>query len=407
MTVNNYYYNNQKDSVVDNRDIVKRNLYKNNYMIYGNLIGDVDIPGPYLVTAFTSEYGKQELIDSYQMGEAGFYSLNLPQGSFFLYVFRDINRDYLFSSNECVGRYEGNSETITFATVDSSYSSVRKYDINLFKESESVNFDLSIQYVTKPILTKSSFYPMGTIRDIEDDIFSSKYGLMGMFEPEEFREHVELNFYALQEYAFFKQPILFIHGRKGAPGIFKDIVNNINQNHFQPWFFYYPSGGSANENVDILYEVLFSGDFLIKTLKRIVVITEGTGALLFKNVIKRSVAEGKRNKIAALITIGAPFNGEIIDTSEYYTRGELRASLYDLAEESMFIKSLYSMNIDYDFDHHLIFNIDTTSFKNLKSQLHYKTQFLSTSLFGINGSSETILQSDTLIMKINKLLDGY
>lgn len=417
MTVNNFYYNDQHEEIKDTITALSLSNFRKSYMVYGYLAGDISEPGPYLVAAYTTEYGKQELVDSYQMGTPGFYSLSLPQGSFYLYVFRDINRNFIFSDNECVGRFEGNSQTITFATVDTLASSVRRYDIKINEDVIKINLSLDIKFETKPQLTVSTVFPMGTLRDIGDEIFDKKYGIMGLYNPEEFRDQIELNFYALQEYSPFKRPILFIHGRRGTPAIFKKLIAGLDQSKFQPWFFYYPSGAAANETVDILYEIFFSGRFIKASRKEMIILTEGTGALILKGVINRTLAENKPNQIKALITIGAPFNGEVIDSSEDMTAKGNDVFLNDLTVSSRFVKNLNSVKIEKNFDHFLFFtyaeaNRDSAVIKmqnvdKLKSQLQYKSQFSSTAIFGFNETAKSILESDTLAIKLKEILTKY
>lgn len=417
ITVNNNYYSKDKE---DDQEIelLSSSILKNRrYMVYGYLGEQLSNAGPYLVTAYTTEFGEQELVDTYQMGKAGFYSLSLPQGSFYLYVFRDINRDFIFTNEECIGKYEGNSETITFASVDSLQSSIRRYDIDISNETEKVGFNVNIKYEAKPQLTESSVFPMGSIRDIDDEIFIKKYGIMGYYNPEEFREQIELNFYSLQEYSPAKQPIIFIHGKKSTPAEFKKIVQAIDQMKFQPWFFYYPSGAAANETVDILYEIFFSNRFMKVPRKKMIMVVEGTGALILKGAINRSVAEEKSNTIEALITIGTPFSGEVIDSLENMTFQNDNYHLNDLSVGSRFIKNINSIGFKRKYDHHLFFSYgqssaDSTVLNNQKigdltSQLNYESQFNSTSIFGFNETAETILKSDTMITKLKEILNTY
>lgn len=407
-TINNYYYNNS--TALEDPLESKSELSKKNYTVYGYLTGDNSRAGPYIVTAFTDQYGTQELVDSYQIGKPGFFMLSLPQGSFFLYAFRDKNRDFVFSKDECVGKYEGHSQTITFTPADSVHSSVRRYDLEIDESSLPVEFDFKLSYITKPELTQSSVFPMGTLRDPDDDIFNEKYGVMGLYNPEEFREHIELNFYALCEYSRWKQPVLFIHGRKNTPAVFHKIIDSLDQNRFQPWLFYYPTGSAANEIVDILYAILFSGDSKWKSGKMIIV-TEGTGALILNGTLKRLYNEKKTNRVKKLITISAPMSGEVTDTSDIFGAGDNETYLSDLGFGTRFLNDLKGISNIYDFDHFIFFNYAqnkssvSEDIRKLESQLNTSAQFLATSIFGFNETSETILVNDTVITKIREIIE--
>lgn len=407
-TINNYYYNSEA-SLNDTLN-VKTDKYKKNYTVYGYLTGDNSNLGPYIVTAYTDQYGMQELIDSYQIGKPGFFTLSLPQGSFFLYAFRDKNRDFVFTKDECVGRYEGHSQTITFTPADSVYSSVRRYDLEIDESSLPVEFNVNLSYTTKPELTQSSVYPMGTLRDLDDEIFNEKYGTMGLYNPEEFREHIELNFYALSEYSRWKQPILFIHGRKNTPAVFHQIIAAIDQNKFQPWLFYYPSGAAANETIDILYALLFSGDNKWK-LRKMIVVTEGTGALILNGTLKRLYNEKRSNRVKKLITISAPMEGEVTDTSDIFGAANSEAYLLDLSSDGRFLSDLKDIASAYDFDHFIFFNYAqnkstiSEDIRKIRSQLNNSTQFSATSIYGFNESSETILINDTVVTKIREIIE--
>ena len=49
-----------------------------------------------------------------------------------------------------------------------------------------------------------------------------------------------------------KIPVLFVHGALGTPHGWKDIVDRLDPDRFQPWFYYYPSGLPLDKNAAAL-----------------------------------------------------------------------------------------------------------------------------------------------------------
>lgn len=416
MTINNYYGNDFKQVDSTKSDLTS-SPYQKYFSIYGYLRSKGNEKGPYLVAAYTNDYGNQELVDQCHINSLGFYSLTLYQGTFFLYVFRDVNRDGVFTQKECVGKYEGSSKSITFASSDTLVSSIRKYDIEISEKPEEIGLSMKIAYKSKPELTKSAVFPEGALRDIDDEIFNEQYGHIGLYDPQEFLEHSDRYFYALQEYSPFKTPVLFVHGRGKTPYQFKSVIDSLNQNKYQPWLFYYPSGASANELVNVLHEILFSGELIKLRWRKIIVIAEGVGALITKGAINRNYANGKRNRISAFISISAPFGGDYLFPEDGEVINLRDSDLNDFNPGSRFIKNLNSFDLPDKIEHYLFFTyrdkeidsiiVKTIEYPKLESQLYQKVQFSTPYIYGYNESSESILKNDDVIMRIKNTVEKY
>ena len=85
---------------------VKHMLDRENYFVHGRSVDDAgQFAGlPKVIAAFSSKYSTNEIVDSMYFEVAGsHYGMNLPEGSYELVVFADIDRDGMFRPTEVVG----------------------------------------------------------------------------------------------------------------------------------------------------------------------------------------------------------------------------------------------------------------------------------------------------------------
>lgn len=296
------------------------------------------------------EYGKLEQVDSFEMREAGFYTFYLPPGKYSFHIFSDLNKDGYFNSDECVGEDNVMAEFVILNNADSTTSNVVKRDIDIQATSWTSEILVSIPVNDKKSVIASEKFPLGSIRSLDDEIFKIQYGVLGLYNPAAFLKISSMYFYALEDHDSRKIPILFVHGIGGSPVEFRKIVENLDREKFQPWFFYYPSGRDLQDVADIMYEIFFSGKLANIKRKRLVVVAHSTPF-------------PKNADYHLFFSYNNPDPGS--------TRSNSDGSV------------------------------------DLKSQLDPRIQFSTPYLYGFNENHVSILESEFVLKKLNAILEYY
>ncbi len=383
-------------------------------IVYGRLVGDSLSTKPLVVAAFSMRYGTLEMVNSYQMNRPSYFTLYLPEGQYQLFVFADCNNDSLFTNNECVGQYEG-TKMLTIEGPEKDVPIVKDVHIS-FSIANTYSLDLPFSRKVEPSeeLVLSEFYPPGSIRSLDSDLFSHETGLLGMYNPPAFLERASLFFYALEEHDRRKIPVVFVHGITGTCRDWQYIVEGINREKFEPWFFYYPSGEDLDKLAEIFYELFLSGNIVNLRRGTLVICAHSMGGVIARAAINR-YSKNQDFFLKQFITICSPYGG-----NEGAARGSEKApvvvpSWRDVATGSEFITQLHKTSLPKHMKFHLLFGYRHPEKKSngdnsdgtitIKSQLDPRAQALAHEVHGFNETHTSILQSKEVLDKINTILD--
>ena len=210
-----------------------------------------------------------------------------------------------------------------------------------------------------------------------------------------------------------KIPVLFVHGAVGTPRDFAVIAKAIDRNHYQPWYFYYPSGVRLGNVVDALVET-------VERLRdkydfgSMIVTAHSMGGLVSRGFINKFTRSGNAAVIPLFVSISTPWGG-----SRLAAKGAAQApvavpSWYDMAPQSEFIELLFAMPLAAVVKHHLFFGFkgDCSMFMDnndgsveLESELDYRAQNEAIAIFGLNEDHTSILQSKELLEHYRRILE--
>ena len=383
------------------------------------LMGEVTKKGrtsrPVLVVAFLKQYAvkqKAQIIrvaDSIFLKEPGPYALYVTEGEYNVAAFIDFNENLLYEDDDFAGWY-GMPDTVSVT----SNQVMGNLDIVVSeKPDKSFGFPISIkasEYKDKKNLSLES---EGVI-DLDDKIFSRKYSTLGLWSPAKFIIKEGINIYSLERYDQSKTPILYIHGAGGSPRDFNYLVNHINRDIYQPWFFYYPSGLKIEKISDILYkkiEVLHN-KYKFKVLY---ITAHSMGGLVSRSLINKYDSKGKFDFLKLYISISTPYGGnEVSRFGVKYSPAHI-SCWEDVATGSKFLKRLFIKKIPPKIRFYLIFGYagDSRISKNLddgkislKSQLDSKAKSEAVLTYGFDEDHVSILSSDKMVAKYNEILSG-
>ena len=357
---------------------------------------------PLAVAAYSNRFKANERVDTMYFAEAGtHFGLNLPEGNYRLLVFADSNGNRIFEQTEVIGQ---KSISLNPAAAPD-------------KVLDPINIQLSgrrqvawAEPFAKPNLDEahqSLFFPAGSIRSLDDPLFSDNMATLGMYDPASFLENAPTMFYALEEDLAFKIPVVFVHGIDGSARDFEPIVRQLDRERYKPWFFYYPSGGDLDQLAEMFYRIFLSGKVIKLGEMPMIIVAHSMGGVVVREALNKYDGNEKENRIDLLVTIASPFGGHPAAASGEKHGLIVLPSWRDLNPQSHFIKALFRKPLPDTIDYELLYAFDNPATlkisKNsdgvvpLSSQLRLEAQRQATKQLGFESSHTGILRNQTMI----------
>jgi len=362
---------------------------------------------PMVIVAYSSKFKKNEQVDTmFFKGTGTHYGLNLPEGSYTLLIYADVNKDQVFHQSEVVGQRELLLNTSNFPE-----KIVKHVDIAVTENLKVTWADTIL--MPKVIETKRPlYYPAGTIRSLDDPMFDEEIATMGMYDPASFLEYAQTMFYTLDEGFAHKIPVVFVHGIGGSSRSFKTIIDHMDKDRYQAWFFYYPSGGDLDQLADFFYNIFLSGKVIPMGDMPMIVLSHSMGGLVVREAFNKYQGIAKENKVDLFASIASPFGGHPAAASGEKHGLIVLPAWKDLNPASRFIKELYRKPLPAPVNHQLLYAYNNSSTLKLgensdgvvplSSQLHPEAQRQSHNQFGFNNSHVDILEDETMIHHLLK-----
>ncbi|MCP4409329.1 MAG: alpha/beta hydrolase [Gammaproteobacteria bacterium] len=393
--------------------VLKHLLTRDTFYVYGNLKDEDDTYQDYAlaVAALTEAGDKNEVVDVTHFARSNsYYGLHLPAGGYRLIVLADLNEDDLYESSEIIAHVPIRLDK------KSDPELVASSDIIVTPTIPSHKFyDISIPVRSAAVAKKQSlFYPKGTIRAVDDPLFSRSTATLGMYDPAAFGEVAPMMFYALEEDLPYKVPIVFIHGIEGSITDFLPLLERLDRQRYKPWFFYYPSGADLDKLAQLFYQIFLSGKIIPLDKMPLVVVAHSMGGLIVRKSLNSDAGTSKENDIKLFISIATPFGGHPRAKRGVESAPLVLPSWYDLNPDGDFIHDLYNKPIPKRVEHHLIYAYGNPSkiklgensdgVVPLSSQLYTPAQAQSRRQYGYNQGHVSVLSDDSLISQLLKLI---
>lgn len=135
-----------------------------------------------------------------------------------------------------------------------------------------------------------------------DARFSDAVANAGMYHPDAF-QHAGV--YLTQPVSPTKEVVVFVHGAKGHPGNFRDIVRALDSNRYQAWVVYYPSGNRMADTSAMLAQEV-SELARAHGISRVQVFAHSMGGLVAWEMTQKLRQTMEVNDI---VTVATPWNG--------------------------------------------------------------------------------------------------
>lgn len=282
----------------------KHMLSHDTFFVYGMLKHKPPTKGKIAVIALFDEMLTNEVVDVNWFSRSdSYFGMNLPAGTYRLLVAEDRDDDGHITEKEVIGG--------RLLTVDSNLAPddvLGDCDIDLRRKVSIGATKLSL-HVPRVTASKSLFYPDGTIRSIDDPLFSASTARMGLYAPAMFMEKAPMLFYALEEDCGYKIPVVFVHGISGSPRDFLPLLEKLDRTRYRPWFFFYPSGQSLPQVAAMFYRIFLSGKVIPLGEMPVIIVAHSMGGVVVRESLNHCTGNKNENKVACFVSVASPFAG--------------------------------------------------------------------------------------------------
>ncbi|MEZ5729238.1 MAG: hypothetical protein R3E48_15350 [Burkholderiaceae bacterium] len=391
---------------------LKHMIDRQTYYVIGRTVGEkarFENTG-LAVAAYSSRYKSNERVDTMYFAGAGtHFGLNLPEGDFKLLVFADTDRNRIYDRTEVVGQasIRLNERSLPNKVLD-------RVEISL-RPAQRVDWvePFSMPHADDP--TNSLFFPTGSIRSLDDPIFSENMATLGIYDPASFLERSPTLFYALEEDLVYKIPVVFVHGIGGSVRDFRALVERLDRSRYKPWFFYYPSGGDLDQLAEVFHRIFLSGDVIALGRMPLIVVAHSMGGLIVREALNRYQAGPKENRLRLVVTIASPFGGHPAAATGEKHGLIVLPSWRDLNPENRFIRALFRKPLPKTVEHQLIHAYGNPAALRvgaasdgvvaLSSQLRLEAQAQASAQLGFESSHTAILENRAMIDHVIARMD--
>lgn len=347
---------------------------------------------------------------------SGYYSIEVPQGVYFIVAFEDTNDNLTYDSNEPVGYYNGlDAVHVAPGIMPEETPRARKGLDFTVESSNKFPSGFPVEITVTPELIQESVIKVGRLISFEDEIFSPPNGVKGYWEPLTFLREIGAGVFFLEEYDARKTPVLLIHGAVGTPLGWKELVDHIDHTRYQPWLAYYPSGLPLDRTSRWL-------NTIVDSLKRsygfedLIIVAHSMGGLVARSFIIQSCYEDRQQYLKLFVSISTPWNGHRMAAKGVKHAPTAVPSWYDMQPDSDFIQSIFEKKLPVFLKYYLFFSYkgDCSLFLanndgtvEIASELDVRAQSEAEKVFGYDEDHGSILTSERVIKKIIKLLDNH
>ncbi len=359
-----------------------------------------------LLIATSSQYRQEEKVAVLQLkNSADYYMAFLPKGEYTLYIFADLNHDGDFERNELVGR--STAKVSPEGSKDGTIVDGPSLGLD-FENPGRTDFRVAVRVRPASYLYAS----------LDDEFFDPRFGAAGLYNPTALIAHIQGFFFGLEEYDSGKTTVLFVHGISGTPRDWKFMVEGLDRNRFQPFFFYYPSGLPLDKLGALLAQVIenLAADSK-KNRHGIVLAAHSMGGLVARSAIDKLGAKGMSSSLALYVSFSAPYGGNDSARTGVENAPMVVPAWRDIATGSDFLIYLDRKPFPEKLPFHLFFTYQDQSrvklgdsgdgVVTLKSQLPPSLQSAAEKIYGFNETHEGILTCEMARNEFNRLLDGF
>ena len=357
MTREAYY--SARQGVAPRQRVYKHMVERDTYFVFGRLRrSPVPAEGVLAVVARSGTGWGGEIVDVHHGGRGdSYYGLNLPAGAYRLLVVYDRNGDGFYDEREVVGE-----RTVTLSREEAPDKVLGDCDLDLAAGVAS--------------------------------------GVL---------ERAPMLFYALEEDAGYKVPVVFVHGINGSARDFAAIVARLDRSRYQPWFFDYPSGADLSQLGEMFYRIFLSGQVIPRQEIPMVIVAHSLGGLVVREAFNRCHGGDRENLVRCLVTIASPLGGHPAAGNAAHAPVTL-PSWRDLDSGGRFVRGLHRRPLPPGLVYHLYYTYgddrlvrlgaNSDGVVPLSSQLAPAAQNEAAGQFGFDDTHTGVLRNPEAVARV-------
>jgi pimeloyl-ACP methyl ester carboxylesterase len=180
----------------------------------------------------------------------------------------------------------------------------------------------------------------GEVVELEEERFGAASGHLGYWQPVEFCWQFQPGVYFLEPYDPGRIPVLFVHGALGYPQEFTTLIEGLDRERYQPWFYFYPSGaylGAASE-------LLAQGILRLQHrhgFDEMAIVAHSMGGLVARSSALKLHDAVREFPLRLFVSIATPWGGMKSARSGVESSPIVVPSWRDVASESPFLERLF------------------------------------------------------------------
>lgn len=340
--------------------------------------------------------------------QAGRFEVAVPANGRHLFAFHDLNGDFEYQTDEPGGWLDLPPEFAPGKRLENLRLSIRAPGAELRPGPSGMGNLFSLRAARGDVLDVQ----LGRQAHLDDARFDPDLAALGMWQPLHFIRAGYAGIYFLGPYAPQKTPVLFVHGINGSPRDFASLIASLDQEKFQPWVFYYPSGlGLRNLGDGMLGMV--SELHHRYSFEALHVVAHSMGGLVARSYLAACEQDENCKYLRSFVSISSPFGGDPAAQSGVDYSPVVMPVWNGMAPGSHFLEQLFARPLPQGIPHFLLFGFHNSSRISassgdgtipLLSQLRPAAQRQATALHGFDEDHVGILGSPAVHAYINAVL---
>ena len=392
--------------------------FQNDYRISGVIENADDFKVPVRVTVVEWDRAANKIFSGDRLdltaGGVFVFSVESPRNQH-LAAFADNNRDGKWQQGEAVWMHDGavdlDSEA-RIAKVRGRLSTANRLPPELEQAGKEA---LAGRSVDEVIRHRGIRLTTGEIADLDDPRFAATRGSDGLWTPATLAIHNGFGIYFLERYDPSRIPVLFVHGAAGSPQDWRTAMEKIDRRRYQPWFYFYPSGGrleaaagALNEGVKRLHERY--------GFQRLDVVAHSMGGLVSRRFVVKNVIEDGHGYIRNFITFSTPWDGHEAAAMGVKWAPTVVPSWYDMKQGSDFLDHLFDRRLKGKVNYHLFYShhakrspimpAENDGTVSVPSQLRAEAKADALSVQGYDEDHVSILSARAPLLRAKQILDA-
>jgi hypothetical protein len=392
--------------------------FENDYRISGVIENADDFKVPVLVTVLEWDRAENKIYSADQLtlapGGAFVFSVESPRNQH-LGAFADNNRDGHWQAGEAMWMHEGPlalGGEARQVKVRGRLSTSNRFPPGLAAAGRDA---LAGRTVDEVITHRGIRFSTGEIANLDDPRFATTRGADGLWTPATLAIKSGFGIYFLERYDPSRTPVLFVHGAAGSPQDWRTAMEKIDRRRYQPWFYFYPSGGrlenaagALNQGVELLHERY--------GFKRLDVVAHSMGGLVSRRFVVKNVIEGGHGYIRNFITFSTPWDGHEAAAMGVKWAPTVVPSWYDMENGSDFLDHLFDRRLKGKVNHHLFYShrakrspimpAENDGTVSVRSQLRAEAKDDAVSVQGYDEDHVSILSARAPLLRAKQILDA-